>query len=144
MILQLNPPLPVVTPKGKGLAHLIIDDGAESDLKWVCFLDDSGECWTYNNKMIRAQKNVTIGRENISPFYNPDDVALHKEVKPITCLSCGSEHFHEQTVQDIIPIEGKPFLFTYEACVCQDCGNSYCTTEQMDVLLKMYRERVKE
>lgn len=76
MILQLNPPLPVKTPQGPALAHFIINDGPESDICWVCFQDDTGECWTWNNKSVRAQKNITQGRENISPFYNPDSVSL--------------------------------------------------------------------
>ena len=61
-IQQLNPPLPVTTPKGNGLAHLVIDYGPEHHLLWVVFLDDSGECWTYPNMDIRAQQNITMGR----------------------------------------------------------------------------------
>lgn len=79
MILQLNPPLPVWTPRGPALAHLIIDDGPESDLKWTCFQDNTGECWTWSNRMIRAQKNITQGRDYISPFYDPDDVKLPQD-----------------------------------------------------------------
>ena len=62
MILQLNPPIPLVTPKGPSLAHFIIDYGIESNLFWVCFQDKTGECWTWENKDIRAQKNITVGR----------------------------------------------------------------------------------
>lgn len=62
MILQLNPPLPMITPKGKALAHFLIDYGIEADIMWVCFQDDSGECWTWNNKDIRIQKNISLGR----------------------------------------------------------------------------------
>src|SRR5450755_1155476 len=65
-ILQLDPPIPVVTPKGEGYAHLLIDYGPEYNLLWVCFLDDSGECWTYDITQIRAQKNVTMGRTFVS------------------------------------------------------------------------------
>ena len=62
MILQLNPPMPVDTPKGKALAHFLIDYGPEHDLMWVTFVDASGECWTWPNPQIRAQNNVTMGR----------------------------------------------------------------------------------
>ena len=62
MILQLNPPIPVETPKGPGMAHLVIDYGVEHNLFWVVFIDATGECWTYTNPEIRAQKNVTLGR----------------------------------------------------------------------------------
>jgi hypothetical protein len=91
MILQLNPPLPVTTPKGPALAHAIIDDGLEHDLKWVCFLDMSGECWTFRNRFIRADRNVTQGRDYISPFYNPDDVAFKN--KELICEAC-EEYIH--------------------------------------------------
>jgi hypothetical protein len=64
--LQLDPPIPVITPKGDGYAHLLIDYGPEYNLLWVCFLDDSGECWTYDNTQIRAQRNVTMGRTFVS------------------------------------------------------------------------------
>lgn len=74
MILQLNPALPVVTPKGRALAHALIDIGIESDLLWVCFQDNTGECWTWKNQQIRAQKNITHGRDCISPFYDPEEV----------------------------------------------------------------------
>jgi hypothetical protein len=61
-LLQLNPPIPVVTPKGVGFAQVLIDYGPEHDLLWVVFLSNSGECWTYSNKELRAQQNVTLGR----------------------------------------------------------------------------------
>lgn len=79
MIHQLNPPLPVITPKGAALAHVIIDMGIEHDLQWICFQDGTGECWTWSNPQIRAQLNISHGRSYISPFYNPEDVAFKKE-----------------------------------------------------------------
>lgn len=78
-MLQLNPPIPMVTPKGKGLAHLVIDYGKEHNLVWVVFLDHSGEIWCYENPMSRAQKNITHGRDYISPFYDPEDVAFKRK-----------------------------------------------------------------
>ncbi len=62
MIIQLHCPLPLNTPKGKAWAHFIIDNGIESHLQWVCFQDDTGECWTWENPEIRAQQNITLGR----------------------------------------------------------------------------------
>lgn len=63
MLLQLNPPIPLETPKGKGFAHVLIDYGPENDLIWVV-LQDSGECWSWRNQDIRAQNNITIGRKH--------------------------------------------------------------------------------
>lgn len=70
MIVQLNPPIPVITPKGSGVAHILIDYGAEFNLMWTVFLDDNGECWTFDNGQIRACKNVTLGRDSISAIKN--------------------------------------------------------------------------
>jgi hypothetical protein len=66
MILQLDPPLPMITPKGSGLAHILIDYGPEFDLHWTVFLVSNGECWTFANRDIRAEKNITLGRRDVS------------------------------------------------------------------------------
>lgn len=68
MIIQLNPSIPVITPRGKALAIAVIDYGIEHHLQWVTFQDDTGECWTWENPRIRAQNNETQGRNHISNF----------------------------------------------------------------------------
>jgi hypothetical protein len=62
MMLQINPPIPLVTPRGKGWAHFLIDYSQEHDLVWVVFLDESGECWSYGNKDVKMGDNITLGR----------------------------------------------------------------------------------
>jgi hypothetical protein len=64
MIHQLNPPLPVETPKGKAVCIAWIDYGLEHDLIWVCFQSETRECWSWRNQDIRAESNVTMGRMN--------------------------------------------------------------------------------
>ena len=65
-MLQLNPPLPVVTPKGKAMAHVLIDYGPEHDLIWTCFQQD-GEIWCWRNQDVRADKNTTFNRQPYLP-----------------------------------------------------------------------------
>lgn len=60
---QLNPPLFLWTPKGMAICHFLIDYGIEHDNYWICFQQDTGECWTWSNREVRIDKNVTIGRE---------------------------------------------------------------------------------
>jgi hypothetical protein len=67
MLTQLNPPLPLFTPKGKAWAHLVIDYGPEADLMWVCFQDQDGACWTWCNRDVRIQANATLGRVTSQP-----------------------------------------------------------------------------
>lgn len=62
MILQLNPPLPMMTPKGAGYAHFLIDYSPEMHLYWVVFITATGEVWTYANPHIRAEKNISLDR----------------------------------------------------------------------------------
>lgn len=62
MILQLNPPIPLThLIKGDFLAHFIHDPGIENEIMFTGFLDN-GEIWTFRNRDLRAQKNITIGR----------------------------------------------------------------------------------
>lgn len=62
MILQLNPPIPMSTPKGNGFALAMIDYGTEYNIHWVVAIDSSGEIWTYPNSKVRMKKNITLGR----------------------------------------------------------------------------------
>lgn len=62
MIIQLNPPIPLKTPKGEGLAWFMIDYGQEFDNMWVVAIDKNGEIWTFQNREVRAIKNITMGR----------------------------------------------------------------------------------
>ncbi|WP_426271727.1 hypothetical protein ACN9MB_10230 [Dyella kyungheensis] len=61
-MLQLNPPLPMNTPKGEGFAHILTDYGPESDLYWTVMITETGEIWTFSNREVRASKNITLGR----------------------------------------------------------------------------------
>lgn len=62
MLTQLDPPLPLETSKGAGLAHFVIDYGPEGHLMWVVFLDADGACWTVPNPEIRMASNWSFGR----------------------------------------------------------------------------------
>ncbi len=55
----------MITPKGPGLAHFIIDYGIEHNLMFVIFLHANGECWTFDTRNVRMEKNVTIGRVEV-------------------------------------------------------------------------------
>jgi hypothetical protein len=66
MLVQLSPPLPMDTPKGRGLAHFVIDYGPEAHLFWVVFMDADGACWTVPNPEIRLSPNWTMGRRRAS------------------------------------------------------------------------------
>ena len=61
-IVQLNPPIPMDTPKGAALCHFLIDYGMETHLYWVTVIDESGEIWTYANPYVRFQTNISLNR----------------------------------------------------------------------------------
>lgn len=62
-MIQLDPMLPLTSPKGSCYAFMVIDYSQEHDLNFVCIQEDSGEIWTWPNKDLRAQKNITLGRK---------------------------------------------------------------------------------
>ncbi len=70
MITRIDPPLPLETPKGSGTAHFLIDYSENHHLIWVVFLDETGECWSFQNPEVRLSKNFTLGRTSISEI-NP-------------------------------------------------------------------------
>lgn len=67
MMLQLEPPLPLLTPKGPALAVVLLDYGAEHHLMWVCIQDETGEIWTWPNTKVRGTANPTMGRPSVQP-----------------------------------------------------------------------------
>jgi len=71
-MIQLNPPIPLETPKGSGFAHFLIDYSQEHHLAWVVFINETGECWTFQNPEIRMSPNRTLNRYSVSPFKNLD------------------------------------------------------------------------
>lgn len=60
-ILELNQPIWFDTPKGIGICHFMIDRGPQTDTEWICFIADTGECWTFTNIDIKLAKNQTLG-----------------------------------------------------------------------------------
>ena len=63
MLTQLNPLLPMDTPKGRGLAHFVIDYGPEAHVFWVVFMDADGACWTVpNHRPWRATSRSTTDK----------------------------------------------------------------------------------
>lgn len=71
MFMQLNPPIPLVTPKGKAWAIGMIDYGPQWDLQWITFIHGTGECWTFDNKQIRQEDNYTFGIPKPTPIQQP-------------------------------------------------------------------------
>lgn len=61
-IIQLNPSIPMNTPKGKGLAIMAVWLSEEHNWIWTIALDESGEIWDFQNPEVRMQKNITMGR----------------------------------------------------------------------------------
>jgi hypothetical protein len=72
MLLELQQPLPMETPKGAAFARFVIDYGTEHHLIWVCFLKDSGECWSFQNPEIRLAANETFGTRKTAPLSGSD------------------------------------------------------------------------
>lgn len=62
MILQLNPPIPVASPRGSGICHALLDYGPEFTTLWLVADDETGQLWWVPQDKIRAQRNISMGR----------------------------------------------------------------------------------
>jgi hypothetical protein len=58
------------TPKGDGWAFFMIERSQEHHIEWVVFLDNSGQCWTFQNPEVRMQNNYTMNRKKDLSFNN--------------------------------------------------------------------------
>lgn len=67
MFQQLNPSIPMHTPKGDGYAIGVIDYSQEHNLSWVVAMNATGEIWVVPNSQVKLQWNYSLGRGNIKP-----------------------------------------------------------------------------
>ncbi len=75
---QLNPPLPVMTPLGPALAYFIW--GVDRLVWYGCFQDDTGENWWFLNNHIRLCISMSDGQFKNSPIKIPK--TMKKFLKP--------------------------------------------------------------
>lgn len=66
MIVQLDPPIPVDTPKGPGFCVAWIDYSQEHDTLWKVCITATGEFWDVPQSQVRGVKNVSMGRTSMS------------------------------------------------------------------------------
>jgi hypothetical protein len=62
MIVQLNPTIPVFTPRGPGHCVAWIDYSQDHNTLWKVMLDDGGEVWDFPQSDIRGVENFSLGR----------------------------------------------------------------------------------
>lgn len=58
--IRLDPSIPMVCPKGRGRAIMMIDASEDHHIFWVIVLDDSGQIWTCANPEVRVQANWSL------------------------------------------------------------------------------------
>ncbi len=61
IVTRCDPPFPVITPKGSGLAHWRIERGIEMPTAYEVWLTD-GQIWEFAQNEIRSEENVTAMR----------------------------------------------------------------------------------
>ena len=62
MIIELNKSLPLHSPKGECDALFLLYEGLEHNLYWICIQKETGEIWVWDNRKVRADKNITLDR----------------------------------------------------------------------------------
>ena len=71
MMLQLNPPIHVLTPLGEGDTLLIIDYGCHVNSVWVVWLFDEGKVAHFDSSDIRVMGNLMYGIPHPEPLDGP-------------------------------------------------------------------------
>jgi hypothetical protein len=81
MILQLNPRIPLMTPKGPGEAIIFRDPGPDHDDLWTVLLQ-SNVVWTFKNSEVRGVENITENRlKKLYPDWDKVSSALSPNPK---------------------------------------------------------------
>jgi hypothetical protein len=60
MILRLEPPVELETPKGRGWAIILRDYGWDHEDLWTCIIAETRELWTFKNSQVTATSNFTF------------------------------------------------------------------------------------
>lgn len=76
--IQLNPPLPMITPLGPALAYFIW--GVNRLVWYGCFQDNTGENWWFLNNHVRLCISMSDGQFKTSPIKLPR--AMKRFLKP--------------------------------------------------------------
>lgn len=79
-MLQLNPPLWVLTPKGEGFAIVLIDYGPMLNSIWVVHLFETGDVIHVDSTEIRIGGNDTWDIKHPLPFTERNVKELGKNV----------------------------------------------------------------
>ena len=61
MMIQLNPPIHVLTPLGEGDTLMVIDYGCHLNTVWVVWLFDEGKVTHFDSSDIRVMGNLMYG-----------------------------------------------------------------------------------
>lgn len=65
MLVQLNPSIPLRSPRASGEAIMVVDYGPEHDVLWAIVDDATGQVWWVPNGEVRAYRNYSIGRNAV-------------------------------------------------------------------------------
>lgn len=61
-VTRIDPPILLMTPKGEGWAHFLIDYSQEHHVIWGVFINETGECWWVPNPEVRITRNWSMQR----------------------------------------------------------------------------------
>ena len=79
-MIQLNPPIHVLTPLGEGDTLLIIDYGCHLNTVWVVWLFDEGRVSHFDSSDIRVTGNLMYGIPHPKPPGSPQKPRQPKRV----------------------------------------------------------------
>ena len=80
-MIQLNPPIPLETSKGRGFAYFLMDYGKDYDVLWGVFIDKNKECWWVPNPEVRLIANWSFDHRTPHPILKEQKVCVAQTAK---------------------------------------------------------------
>jgi hypothetical protein len=87
---QLDPMLPLDTPKGSGFAFWRTDYSQEHDTLYSVIITATREIWDFPQPLVRGVKNISMGRtEEATPFAISDFLETYSEIDGVVPSHAG-------------------------------------------------------
>jgi hypothetical protein len=112
--IQLDPPITVMTPRGKAEVYFKTEYGPDSYTIFGCFMRDSGDYWEFRAPSVKLFWNETMGTgqippDSVKPKANPDtsvhlgDVVWTAQGKPDANILTRNQRSYAAAQQQAVP-----------------------------------------
>lgn len=101
---QLNPMIPLDTPKGEGFAFWRTDYSQEHDTLYTVIITATREIWEFPTPQVRGVKNISMGRTKEPTAFAKETLAeWSKDQMTLWINPAGEKIYSSRNPDDMVP-----------------------------------------